>query len=718
LSLPGCADRDWFEVTTFECQGGVARHNANDVWFAESADPELTLVIDPAKLEAGWVLLSASLVMDRGGASAYLVVTTTDGQRLFSLPATSKGRILELIQLPEGVTRIALRPLVSSGSFSLSSVRIRRVGRWDRWHLMWRRVLGTFWRTPSARRRQAGLFLWTPVFSLTHAYRLAGTFLAYAPSLSYSKWLDRFEQFTWRDRWQVRLKSWRLQSFARRMRVILDVSGASEMLVQRTLDSLAAQVGVSCETWLLDQDGAFIPAQSQKASDYSSDREVPDWTVWVKAGCELAPMAMFWIAHELRMHPETELLYSDHDYLDAKGYRHNPQFKPDWSEELALTTGYPGAVFAFRTDRVGREYTPAAGYALLLQLMVDLPASRVRHVPAVLWHQPDSVNAYVPDLEALRTHLRDRGVFADVSRTASGHLRIHYPKPISPPLVSIIIPTRDRLDLLQPCVESLLGKTRYPQFEILVVDNDSKDPAVLDFMAQHERSGQIRVLRYAKPFNFSAINNFAVQHARGELICLLNNDTEVITPDWLDEMVARLMQPGIGVVGAKLYFSDGRLQHAGDVVGSGGCAHHLHGPLARDEPGYMDRAVLAQDLSAVTAACLLTPRELYQSLGGLDEKNLAVAFNDVDYCLRVREKGLRVIFTPFAELYHHESVSRGKDESPESKARAQREVAYMRSRWAHVMRHDPFYNPNLSYVRPDFSLSPAPLVRKPWCWFS
>jgi len=215
------------------------------------------------------------------------------------------------------------------------------------------------------------------------------------------------------------------------------------------------------------------------------------------------------------------------------------------------------------------------------------------------------------------------------------------------------------------------------------------------------------VLRYDREFNYSAINNLAVREARGEVVLLLNNDTEVITPDWLEEMLGHLHQEGVGAVGAKLLFPYGRVQHAGDAVGPGGCADHLHADIARDDPGYCHRAVVAQEVSAVTGACLMTWRSLYQKLGGLDEKKLPVAFNDVDYCLRVQEAGLRVIFTPHAQLYHRESASRGQ-RSPD------REASVMRRRWKARMRHDPYYNPNLSYRRPDFSLSDLPRVKRPW----
>jgi GT2 family glycosyltransferase len=281
-------------------------------------------------------------------------------------------------------------------------------------------------------------------------------------------------------------------------------------------------------------------------------------------------------------------------------------------------------------------------------------------------------------------------------------------------MVSIIVPTRDMLHFLKPCVESLLARTTWPNYEILIVDNQSTCTETLAFMEAVGADERVRVLRYDQPFNFSAINNYAAEQSRGDILCLLNNDTEVLTPDWLEEMVSRLLQPGVGVVGARLYFTDGRVQHAGDVLGPGGCASHLHGPIAADDPGYMDRAMLAQDLSAVTAACFVTPRELYRSLGGLEEETLPVAFNDVDYCLRVRESGHRVIYTPYAELYHHESVSRGKDDDPVKAARAKRESDYMRRRWGAVIERDPFYNPNLNYSRADFRLGRLPRIGFPW----
>jgi GT2 family glycosyltransferase len=268
--------------------------------------------------------------------------------------------------------------------------------------------------------------------------------------------------------------------------------------------------------------------------------------------------------------------------------------------------------------------------------------------------------------------------------------------------------------MLHTCLDSVFARSSYRNFEVVLVDNQSVEAATHAYFEAITTQVQVSLLHYAAPFNYSAMNNLGVAEARGEVICLLNNDTEVITPDWLEEMLGHLLQNGVGAVGAKLLYPDGRVQHAGDTVGPGGCAHHLHSFIDKNAPGYCSRAIAAQDLSAVTAACMMTWRWLYLQLGGFDEQQLKVAFNDVDYCLRVREAGYRVVWTPHAQLYHHESASRGKNNTPEKIKHSKKEADYMRKKWRHLMQQDPFYNPNCSYERPDFSLSNAPMVRKPW----
>jgi len=310
------------------------------------------------------------------------------------------------------------------------------------------------------------------------------------------------------------------------------------------------------------------------------------------------------------------------------------------------------------------------------------------------------------------------------------HWRIQYPVPEPAPLASLIIPTRNGLRFLQRCVDSILEKTTYQNYEIIVVDNGSDDPATLAYLKSladgthgHLRNIRAaaadnpkaiiptaRVLRYDAPFNYSAINNFAVKEAKGEIVGLLNNDLEVITPTWLDEMVAQAMRPGVGCVGAMLYYPNDTIQHAGCIVGLGGVAGHAFRDFARGTEGKFNRARLVQNYSAVTAACLLIKRSTYEQVGGLDEKNLKVAFNDVDFCLKVRAAGYRNLWTPFAELYHHESVSRGAEDTPEKHERFRLEVEHMLKRWPEEIKHDPAYNPNLTLELTDFTLGAPPRV--------
>jgi GT2 family glycosyltransferase len=300
--------------------------------------------------------------------------------------------------------------------------------------------------------------------------------------------------------------------------------------------------------------------------------------------------------------------------------------------------------------------------------------------------------------------------------TEKGFCRTIFPFSDLPPLVSIIIPTRNGLDLLCNCLEGLLNETDYPMMEIIVVDNRSDDPATLTYLAELSATRRIRVLSYDAPFNYSAINNMAVKYASGELICLLNNDIEPISNGWLRELVSHALRPGIGAVGAMLYYPDDTIQHAG-VVLNGVAAGHLHVGLPRGSAGYANRARLVQNLAAVTAACLLVRKKIWNDVGGMDEINLPVAFNDVDFCLKVQQHGYRNLWTPFAELYHHESASRGRDDTPEKRARFHGEITFLQGKWGDLLRNDPAWNPNLALDSTWPRRAHPPRGIKPWRHF-
>ena len=285
----------------------------------------------------------------------------------------------------------------------------------------------------------------------------------------------------------------------------------------------------------------------------------------------------------------------------------------------------------------------------------------------------------------------------------AGWNRVKWKLPDEPPLVSVIIPTRDGM-LLSRCVDSVRFLTTYPNYEIVVVDNGSMGMGPLQYLRDHE--GALKVMRDEREFNYSALNNAAVARSSGEIVCLLNDDTEVISPGWLEELVSQVLQPGVGAAGAKLYFSDGRVQHGGVLLGVGGLATHAHRLCDRLSPGYFGRLILPQHFSAVTAACMVVRRNAWEQVGGLDEEHLPVAFNDVDFCLRLGEASWGVVWTPSAELFHHESVSRGSE--LDAWDRHVSEVRYMKERWWHLLQSDPAYNPNLSICGEGFELAWPP----------
>lgn len=438
----------------------------------------------------------------------------------------------------------------------------------------------------------------------------------------------------------------------------------------------------------------------------------------------LAEHALFWVAEAINREPEAGLIYSDEDKLDKQGRRFAPYFKCDWNYDLFLSHNLVTHLAVYRTVLVReiggcREgYEGAQDYDLALRVVEMLRSTQIVHIPRVLYHwrshaASTSVShgakpyAVLAGEKAINDHLARTGANARVEALSESQYRVRYVLPNPAPRVTLIIPTRNGLALIRQCVNSIVEKTDYPNYEILIVDNGSDDPEVLAYFEALKNDGRVRVLRDVSPFNFSALNNRAVALADGELVGLVNNDIEVITPDWLTEMVSIALQPGVGAVGARLWYPNDTLQHGG-VVLVGGVAGHSHKGLPKGMPGYARRAELLQSFSAVTAACLVIRKAIYQEAGGLDEDNLKVAFNDVDFCLKVRELGYRNVWTPYAELYHHESATRGYEETPEKQLRFAQEAIYMKERWGDLLLNDPAYSPNLTLDREDFSYAWPP----------
>lgn len=439
--------------------------------------------------------------------------------------------------------------------------------------------------------------------------------------------------------------------------------------------------------------------------------------------------ALIWVAKAIADHPEAKLFYSDEDKLSPAGELLDPYFKGDWNPVLMEGQNTFSHLGVYATDLVRqlggfREgFEGSQDHDLVLRCSEQLRREQIVHIPRVLYHwrvhpqstaggakaKPYTVQAAE---RAIAEHLQRRGLPLQQLSWSSVGFKAQLALPDLAPRVSVIIPTRNGLKVLKPCLTSLLGITRYPDLEVLVVDNGSDDPATLQFLAELEGQGKIRVLRDPSPFNYSALNNQAVEQASGELICLLNNDIEVIDPGWLEELVVQALRPGVGAVGARLLYPNRTLQHGGVLLGVGGVANHAHLGWPGDHPGYFSRAQLIQEMAAVTGACLLVSRANYLVVGGLDADNLKVAFNDVDFCLKLREQGLQNVYVPAVKLIHHESVSRGQDLSPEKAARFAAEVAWMQQRWGEQLPHDPAYNPNLSLDNPHFRLAWPPRLER------
>jgi GT2 family glycosyltransferase len=435
----------------------------------------------------------------------------------------------------------------------------------------------------------------------------------------------------------------------------------------------------------------------------------------------LTPDALFEVVAALNADPAIDMLYSDEDKIDDEGRRRDPFFKPDWSPESFLARMYTAHLAVFRRSLVSDvggfrpEFDGSQDYDLVLR--VTERTERVHHIPRVLYHwrihgasvaSGTDVKTYAYDnaRRAIAEALVRRGEPGIVEHVADhpGNYRVRYTISSSDK-VSIVIPTRDHADDLERCVRSIVEKSTYPNYEIVLLDNGSTDSEALAVLAAWERRDpqRIRVVRYDVPFNFSHINNYAARRTSGRFLLFLNNDTEVVTPDWIEALVEQAQRPPIGAVGALLLYADETIQHAGVVLRIGGIAGHGHRFLPADTPGYYYTVKTVNNFSAVTGACVMIRRDVFDAVGGFDE-GLAVAFNDVDLCLRIREHGFRIVYVPHAVLYHFESKSRGSDDTPEKIERDMRERAFMQRRWNCSDREDPYYSPHLSLTREDYSI--------------
>ncbi len=469
-------------------------------------------------------------------------------------------------------------------------------------------------------------------------------------------------------------------------------------------------------------EAAKTSAHSVAFFPYSSNQEVEslrqaltqcqtEYVVLASAPIQLSRCALAEIELAFAAYPQADLVYTDGDWLDKIGRRTHPWFKPAFAIDSLRTQNYVAPFFAVRKafgDSIG-WFDPAAGSAWAEDIIwrVVEKAREVVHIPQVLYHQVGERSVAPEDEQrVLEAHLQRAGYPARIMPGPAPHtfhLRYHLG---GQPLISILIPNHDLAGELRRCVDSILKKSTYSNFEILILENNSREPETFRLYEQlQSRDSRVRVLEYHhSPFNYAEINNFGAQQASGQILLFLNNDTEVISPDWMERMLEYAQRPDVGAVGAKLYYSQNLIQHVGVILGLLGAGAHHFVNYPRNYEGYHYNTLLPQDFSMVTAACLMTRREVFAQVDGLDPA-YRLAFNDFDLCLKIRERGYLIVWTPYTELYHHESLTRGYDSNTAMFERLKQEREMFVTRWQSLLQAgDPYYNPNLALDRGYYSL--------------
>ncbi len=574
-------------------------------------------------------------------------------------------------------------------------------------------------------------------------------------AMEYDAWVRLYDTLTSRDEESIRRRMSELRTLPL-LSVVMPVYNPRPRYFRRALETVLGQLYTNWELCIADDASTDPEIRSILKAHAAADKRIKvvyrkqnghisaasnsalelvsgEFVVLMDHDDELPSHALYMIAEEINRYPDVDVIYTDEDKVDGEGRRHDPHFKTGWNPDLFYAQNIIAHLGVYRTTlvravggfRLGLE--GSQDYDFSLRILGLTNNDRIRHIPFVLYHWRifpgvRTFSSNNPDKSistarrALVEHFQEAQQDVDVLplTTFPGWWRVRRKLPEHVPSVTLIIPTRDRVELLRGCVEGLLNGTDYPKLAIIVVDNGSVEPETLSYFAQLRGDARVRILRVEGPFNYSALNNVAVRQVQDDLICFMNNDIEVTRSNWLTEMVSQAVRPGIGAVGTKLLYANGNIQHAGVTLGVYGVAAHGHRHYPTDAIGYFGRPQLQQDLSAVTAAALIMPRHLFNEIGGFDAANLAVGYNDVDLCLRIREAGYRVIYTPFAELRHLESASRGMNLSPKQIERDRQERSYMVERWGMLLRHDPFYSDNLSLQSEDFELAFPPRISKPW----
>ncbi len=705
----------------------------------------------------GWVRLTLRCATPSTvGGDLRLVCIYADGTSTFPLPTAQRNRVEAILHIRGDATRWEIHSTAASRQVAIEDVTIVELTESEAAvRNVFKLAANRNWKPGDALRlaRKAVHVLRNEgIDSLFE--RLTGRDPSTTNAVTYARWIVANEPRTSAARVAIRERIEVMQSRPK-FSIVMPVFNTPVEWLERAVASVREQLWQEWELCIADDASTSSATRAalerlsasdtrihvvfrtknghiSEASNSALSIATGDYIALLDHDDELAPHALFVMADYINRHPDAVLLYSDEDKIDEKGHRYDPYFKPDWDPELFASQNFVNHLGVYRRDALVRTggfrtgFEGSQDYDLVLRVIEGLTAAQIVHVPHVLYHWRAIPGSTALDIDeksyavqrarqALKEHFERRNIDVSIEPAwdRSQFHRIRYALPTPVPSVSIIVCTRDRVDLLKTAVESVERLTDYPNYEIVVVDNQSAEAATKTYLTEISKRPRVRVLTYDEPFNFSAMNNFAARQSSADIYVLLNNDIEVISRDWLTELVSHAARPEIGCVGAMLYYPDERIQHAGVVLGINGVAGHAYRLLRRGGMGYFSRAAVVQSYSAVTAACLAIRRSVYWEVDGLDPR-LAVAFNDVDFCIRVRNRGYRNVWTPYAELYHYESATRGSDMAPDKRVRFQREVELMIERWGSSLTNDPAHNPNLRLDDENFRLAEKSRAHRPW----
>jgi glycosyltransferase involved in cell wall biosynthesis/ubiquinone/menaquinone biosynthesis C-methylase UbiE len=714
-------------------------------------DPQFQIIPGWDGIKGGWALVDIEITSPEQNLRPILYAFAgPDGSQVTAFPMAgyTQGRERRLIILPVDVRSLRFDPTDRSDvHFAIPHLSVRNLGK----IALFREGLASL----NAEGRSAVFRAAVRGDLRTVKALVRGGIAGKYENSEYRSWVEAHDTLSAADISAIRAKGAALRSRPL-ISVLMPVYNPRPKYLRKALDTVLAQTYENWELCIADdastngeirtvleeyvrRDPRIKVVFREKnghisaASNSALELVTGEFVALMDHDDALPIHALYMVAEEIVRHPDVDLIYTDEDKVDENDRRHDPHFKTDWNRELFYSQNFVAHMGIYRTSivrkisgfRVGFE--GSQDYDFVLRFLLHTEATRIRHIPHVLYHwrifpgvASFSTNNPDASIETARRALVEYFEQVEPASEVVGieqfpsWWRIKRPPPAVLPRVSLIAPTRDRLGVLKVAIDGLLHATNYGNMEVIVVDNESVEPETLEYFRSIEQDPRVKILRVEGAFNFSALNNRAAEIATGSILGFINNDIEVIHDDWLLELVTQASRPNVGVVGAKLYYANDTIQHAGVILGLYGVAAHGHRHFPRNSVGYFGRPMLVQNMSAVTAACMVMPKAVFDQVGGYDETNLTVGYNDVDLCLKAREAGFDVVFTPFAELYHLESVSRGENLSAAQIERDARERAYMLRRWPKVIEADPFYSPNLTVISENFALAFPPRTVKPW----